>query len=78
MADVQVAPLALQWGRASDGRFFIAVAVSTALPDGKVGHVPTSRFILSQEEEQSLLEKLTGLAVVNSPLTGLRLGQGKN
>lgn len=64
MADQQVSPQVLAWGRGPDGHFFIQVAVQVSEAGKKVTHVPICGFTLTKDEEERLKASLTGLHIV--------------
>ncbi len=65
MADMQMQPHALSWGRAPNGGFFINVDVFVRSPNGNV-RVPLMGFGLTKDEENELLAALTGLQIATA------------
>ena len=62
MAQEQVLPQALQWGRTPDGQFFIRVVIPITLERTKGPiYVPVRSFLFTKEEEDGLKASLFGL-----------------
>ena len=63
MAEQQVCPQILAWGRDVNGRFVINVATQVPIAPDQTIAVPILGFILSKEEEDRLRASLGGLSV---------------
>lgn len=68
MADQQSIPLQLQWGHTPDGRFFVATVLPVRGPTGEQVLIPVTQWMLTKDEEQSLMAKLTGGLVVTASI----------
>ena len=66
MAEQKFSPMALTWGRAPNGRFFLNLDVPINGPGGQAMRIPVTGFLLTKDEEQSLRAALDGLVIAGN------------
>lgn len=70
MAEVQIAPVTLRWGRTPLGVFVLELTIPKQVAPDKVEYSPLFQFGLTKEEEESLRAMLSGLVLAPSLPSG--------